>query len=100
VGALILLSVGIFWPNAKITAETARGRAVAQVQRFGRDFAVDISRFDGPRPTVPPVNTPYGFEWTFADNDGTVTIYVWVDKDGWTEVTWEGNIDRLQTIPK
>ncbi|HEY1371769.1 MAG TPA: hypothetical protein VGH50_04810 [Candidatus Binatia bacterium] len=93
-----LVFVALLWPQTKVTPETARERAISQFQRFTRDAAIDGSRFVGPKETSPPANSKYAFEWNFADTQDKVTIFVWVAKDGWTDVTWEGDLERLRDL--
>src|SRR5258706_11496668 len=89
----------VFWP-LRLNSQKAEELATAQLRRFAKSDGFDIRLLNGPEPTTPPVNVPYMFEWAYRDKTGEIKLYVWVAKDGYTKVIWEGDIDRLRTLAK
>jgi hypothetical protein len=98
-GLMIVLSAAALWlffPREPVTPEKARALAIDAFERSAQQLRFDAARFDGPRPTA-AVNVPYGFEWTFSDEKGRVSVIIWVDDDGWTTFAADGPLERLRT---
>jgi hypothetical protein len=100
----IVLVVGtltyVFWPPKNVTEEEAQVLATEEFHRRGQGSYFDVTRFAGPRPTRPPIGIPYGFEWTYKDREGEVKFYVWVEKHGTTWSNFDGNLERLRSVPE
>jgi hypothetical protein len=90
----------VFWPPKNVTEEEAQVLATEEFHRRGQGLYFDATRFAGPRPTRPPTGIPYGFEWTYKDREGEVKFYVWVEKHGTTWSNFDGNLERLRSVPE
>ena len=94
--ALVVGVLGWLYLTAKpVTEKEATRLATEEVYRSGQQLGFDPSIFQGPEATTVG-GAAYAFEWRFSDQEGAVTILVWVDKYGGTEITWEGNLERLR----
>lgn len=99
-GLIVGLAVGtwvfLYTTVKPVTKEQAETIAVEAVRGSGQQLGFDVSLFHGPEPFV-MTSQPHAFQWTFVDQAGTVRLLVFVDEYGGSELTWEGNLERLRT---
>jgi hypothetical protein len=99
VGVIVGLAIGawafFFITGKPITKEQAEAIAANEVRRSGEQLRFDTSVFHGPEPFL-MTSHPHAFQWTFVDQAGAVRLLVFVDEYGGTELTWEGDLERLR----
>lgn len=96
VGLAVGASVFLYITVKPVTKEQAETIAVEEVRRSGQQLGFDASLFHGPEPFL-MTSQPHAFQWTFVDQAGTVRLLVFVDEYGGSELTWEGELERLRT---
>lgn len=98
-GGAIVMIVGIWgvlYVTAKpITREEAQRLATEEVYRSAQQLRFDSSVFRGPE-LLDTQQWGYAFQWRFSDPGGIVEMLVWVDKYGGTEISWDGDLERLR----
>jgi hypothetical protein len=94
--AIFLLAAFLVNEFRPLTYEGAEKLATAKMERFAKSEHFDIRLLNGPEPTTPPNNVPYMFEWTYKHKYGELKLDVWVAKDGYTKVIWEGDLEHLR----
>jgi ABC-type uncharacterized transport system YnjBCD permease subunit len=88
--------VGLFLTAKTVTLEEAEQIAIQKVQRSAERLRFNAAVFRGPE-LVDVQPWGYAFRWVFSDAEGTVEMLVWVDEYGGTEISWEGDLERLKT---
>jgi len=93
---LVLCVWGLLFLMAKHVTQTEAQRiATEEVQRSAEELRFDASIFSGPE-LVDVKKWGYAFQWRFSDSKGAVEMLVWVDKYGGTEISWDGDLERLK----
>jgi hypothetical protein len=93
---LVLGLWGVLYLTAKpVTKQEAQAIAIEQLKRSGKQLRFDPGIFRGPEP-FEMGGVPYAFQWTFSDSEGPIRMIVWVDEYGGSELTWEGDVERLR----
>jgi hypothetical protein len=98
-GSIVVLAVvtGVLLDlTAKpVTRKEAEKMAIEEVRRSAQQLRFDASIFEGPK-LIDEQEGAYAFQWRFSDQVGTVKMLVWVEKYGGTEISWWGDLERLQ----
>lgn len=79
-----------------LTFKRAEKLATAKMERFAKSEHFDIRLLKGPEPTTPPNNVPYMFQWTYKHKYGELKLDVWVAKDGYSKLSWDGDLEHLR----
>jgi len=100
-GLLGLALVGVYsallLTREPVGEDKARELATAHFHRYAHAARIDPGLFEGPQPDASTVNVPYGFRWTYSDEQGEIVIYVSVEDSGWTHIAIDGETERLRT---
>lgn len=95
---LALIAYGALLLTSKpVDEDKARELATAHFHRYAQAASIDPGLFEGPLPDASTVNVPYGFRWTYSDEQGEIVIYVAVEKGGWTHLAIDGATERLRS---
>ena len=94
--AILLLAAFLVYKSWPLTYERAEKLATGQMERFAKSQGFDMRILTGPEPVTPPGGALYQFEWTYRHKYGALKLDVWVAEDGYTKVTWDGDLEHLQ----
>jgi hypothetical protein len=100
--------VAFFFRPPLPSPDEARKLATGTFEKYAQEESIDSSLFEGPKRHAMS-NIPYAFEWTYADQEGKLTVLVLVDRGGWTKISFDVNdsydgsqaaIDRLDRLTR
>jgi hypothetical protein len=95
-GLALIVYGALLFTSKPVDEVRARELATGRFHRYAQAARIDPGLFKGPQPAS-AVNVPYGFRWTYSDEQGQIVIYVWVEESGWTEIAIDGATERLRT---